>query len=66
MFSGKCNITKKSELIALTRKSIRDAVNTEGLLAKASGIVLGLEEKVNEDLRTKLFAMLDVQVVREC
>ena len=27
------------------------------------GIVLDLKEKVNEDLRTKLFALLNVQVV---
>jgi hypothetical protein len=64
VFSGQCKFTKKSELDALTRKSIRDAVNAEELLAKARGIVLGLKEKVNEDLRTKLFALLDVQVVR--
>jgi hypothetical protein len=64
VFSGQCKFTKKSELDALTRKSIREAVNAEELLAKARGIVLDLKEKVNEDLRTKLFALLDVQVVR--
>jgi hypothetical protein len=59
-----CKFISKSDLDSLSKKSLAAAVEAEGVLSKCRQIVLSLGGLVSEDLRTKLFGMLDVNVVR--
>jgi hypothetical protein len=59
-----CKFITKSDLDTLSKKSVASAFEADGILSKCRELVLSLGDRVSEDMRTRLFGVLDVNVAR--
>jgi hypothetical protein len=59
-----CKFISKHDLDVLSKKSVASAIEADGILSKCRELVLSLGGRVSEDMRTRLFGVLDVNVAR--
>ena len=59
-----CKFISNHDLDVLSKKSVASAIEADGILSKCRELVLSLGGRVSEDMRTRLFGVLDVNVPR--